>query len=87
MNAKNQLESVCVSAMNNPESLGGTFSKTKKFGDDPHQGLAEFAFPNGGVIGCKKCQVRRNCTTSEIAVWLKEGYPVCRKCGTKTFLE
>jgi transcription elongation factor Elf1 len=57
------------------------------FGDDPHQGLAEFAFPNGSVIECKSCDVRRDCTTQEITKWLKEGYPICKKCGQRTELQ
>jgi len=72
--------------MSNPESLGSNLPNQmkQKFGD--LRGFAEFCFPEGSVIECVTCDVRRKCTTEEIATWMSDGYPVCRKCNQRTTL-
>lgn len=72
--------------MSNPESLGSSLpSQMRKKWRDLDE-FAAFCYPEGSVIECRRCHIKRNCTTSEIATWMKEGYPVCRKCGHKTEL-
>lgn len=48
--------------------------------------MAQFCFPEGSIIRCKPCGVERKCSTDEIAIWLKEGYPLCKRCGARTEL-
>jgi len=69
-----------ISSMSNPESLGSNLPNQmkQKFGD--LRGFAEFCFPDGSVIECVTCDVRRKCTTEEIAEWMSNGYPTCKKC-------
>lgn len=66
---------------------GGMFQISKKFGPDVYRGMAEQLFPNGSVLRCLKCNVKRHAATSEIAEFLKFGFPVCRKCNHRTTLD
>jgi hypothetical protein len=41
--------------------------------------LANHAFPEGTVGKCQICGKERNCSTSEIAIWMRKGLP--KHCG------
>jgi len=43
--------------------------------------IAKYAFPNGSVLRCIPCKKQRNCTTSEIAEYMANGFPKCKACG------
>ena len=51
-----------------------------------YRGLAERIFPNGSIIRCRYCDVERKCSPEEIAYWLENGFPLCKKCGKRTDL-
>lgn len=59
----------------------------QKFGPDIHKGMAQELFPNGSVLRCHRCKLSRNCTTSEIENILRNGFPVCKRCGFKVTLD
>lgn len=48
--------------------------------------LAKFCFPEGSTIGCLTCQIERPCTVNEIAGWLENGFPFCKKCSHRVSL-
>jgi hypothetical protein len=41
--------------------------------------IASLAFPEGTTGKCQVCGKERNCSTSEIAVWMRKGLP--KHCG------
>ena len=45
--------------------------------------LAEYCFPNGAEVYCPECRVERHASVAEIAGWLANGFPRCRKCSAR----
>jgi hypothetical protein len=49
--------------------------------------MAEKLFPNGSTLRCKTCVIERHCTTQEIETFLRDGYPICKRCNRKTDMD
>ncbi len=49
--------------------------------------IADYAFPAGATARCPKCQAARHAETSEIAIWMSEGFPECKKCKGKITID
>jgi hypothetical protein len=65
--------------MSQPEPIKAVIPRVAKM-------MADELFPDGSIFRCIPCGKQRNCTTSEIAEGIANGWPRCRVCNTRVEL-